>query len=201
GSSVGIAMARDETSLLAAFDVARRYDHRIVVEQAMEGCSEINCSVVGGPGTETRASVCEKPVAWEEFLSFSDKYLRGGKGAEGKGAGMASLERRIPAPISEALTKEVQRNAIAAFEAVDAAGVARIDMFVREATDETWVMEINTVPGSFSFYLWEASGVAFPDLLRSIIDIAIETHAQRSDLMFSFDSEVLAAAKGGKRGG
>ena len=150
---------------------------------------------------DARASVCEQPVAWEEFLSFSDKYLRGGKGAGGKGAGMASGERRIPAPISEALTKEVQRNAIAAFEAVDAAGVARVDMFIREATDEAWVMEINTIPGSFSFYLWEASGVGFPDLLRSLIDIAIAAHAQRSELMFTFDSEMLAAAKGSKRGG
>ncbi|MDQ3752733.1 MAG: D-alanine--D-alanine ligase [Actinomycetota bacterium] len=201
GSSVGIAMARDETSLRAALDVARRYDRRIVVEQAMEGCSEINCSVLGGPGMATRASVCEQPVAWEEFLSFSDKYLRGGKGAEGKGGGMASLERRIPAPISEALTKEVQRSAIAAFEAVDASGVARVDMFVGEATDETWVMEINTVPGSFSFYLWEASGLGFSDLLRSAIDIAIATHARRSELMFTFDSDMLTAAKGGKRGG
>ena len=201
GSSVGIAMARDEASLRTALDVARRYDRRIVIEQAMEDCSEINCSVLGGPGMESRASVCEQPVAWEEFLSFSDKYLRGGKGSGGKGAGMASLERRIPAPISDALTKEVQRNAIAAFEAVDAAGVARVDLFVNEATNETWVMEINTVPGSFSFYLWEASGVGFPDLLRSVIDIAIESHARRSELMYSFDSEVLAGAKGGKAGG
>ncbi len=201
GSSVGIAKASDEASLRAALDVARRYDRRIVVERAMEGCSEINCSVLGGPGVETRASVCEQPVAWEEFLSFSDKYLRSGKGAGGKGAGMASLERRIPAPISEALTKEVQRNAIAAFEAVDAAGVARVDMFLEEATGETWVMEINTIPGSFSFYLWEASGIGFPELLRSVIDIAIETHAQRAELMFTFDSAILATAKGGKRGG
>ena len=202
GSSVGIAMARDEDSLRAALDVARRYDRRIVVERAMEGCVEINCSVLGGPGVETRASVCEQPVAWEEFLSFSDKYLRGGgKGAGGKAAGMASQERRIPAPITEAMTKEVQRNAIGAFEAVDASGVARVDMFVREDTAETWVMEINTVPGSFSFYLWEASGLGFPDLLRTIIDIAIDSHAQRSELMFTFDSQVLAAPEGAKLGG
>lgn len=204
GSSVGIAMARDEDSLRTALDVARRYDHRIVVERAMEGCAEINCSVLGGPGVEARASVCEQPVAWEEFLSFSDKYLRGSSGSKGggrKAAGMAAQERRIPAPIPEALTKEVQRNAVAAFEAVGAAGVARVDMFVREATGETWVMEINTVPGSFSFYLWEASGLAFSDLLRSVIEIALATHSQKSELMFTFDSEMLAASKGGKRGG
>nr|MBA2599562.1 D-alanine--D-alanine ligase [Actinomycetota bacterium] len=168
GSSVGIAKARDRATLTDALEVAARYDRRILVETAMEGCAEVNCSVLGGPGFEPRPSVCEQPVAWEEFLTFDDKYLRGGKSDDeptgAKGEGMASLERRIPAPISETLTKQVQDNAVAAFRAVDAAGVARIDSFVKEDTEETWVMEINTIPGSLSFYLWEPTGVSFEEL-------------------------------------
>jgi D-alanine-D-alanine ligase len=193
GSSVGIGKAKDRAGLEEAIDVARRYDHRLLIERSMEGCIEINCSVLGGTGMEPRVSVCDQPIAWEEFLSFSDKYMRGGK-AKGAGvgeAGMASAQRHIPAPISDELTQKVQTNAIAAFRAVGAAGVARIDSFVDESSGETWVMEINTVPGSFAFYLWEASGVTFDALMDVLLDIAVKTHAEKSDLMFSFESGML----------
>lgn len=193
GSSVGIGKAKDRAGLIDAIEVASKYDHRLLIERSMEGCLEINCSVLGGADTAPQASVCEQPIAWEEFLSFSDKYMRGGsKGAEGsKQEGMASSDRRIPAPISDELTKKVQANALEAFRAVGAAGVARIDSFVDEASGETWVMEINTVPGSFSFYLWEESGTTFEGLMDTLIDIAVKTHAQRSELMFSFESGML----------
>jgi D-alanine-D-alanine ligase len=201
GSSVGIGKATDRASLLEALEVARRYDKRILVETAMEGCLEINCSVMGGYGVPLEASVCEQPLGAEEFLSFSDKYIRGDKSSS-KGSGMAAQDRRIPAPISEALTKEVQGNALRAFRAVDAAGVARIDSFVRQETGETWVMEINTIPGSFSFYLWEASGVSFQALMDRLIEIARAGHEARSGLLFSFDSELLRANPlGGKQRG
>ncbi len=210
GSSVGIGKATDRESLKNALDVARRYDTRILVEKAMEGCIEINCSVIGGFSREPRASVCEQPLGAEGFLSFSDKYLGGAKAAAEspsaaagvKSGGMATgQKRRIPAPLSEELTKQVQENAVAAFESVAAAGVARVDSFVREDTGETWVMEINTVPGSFSFYLWEASGLNFPGLMDELIEIAEEGHRIRSDLMFTFDSGILQQPRGGKAGG
>ena len=196
GSSVGIEKAIDRASLERALDVARRYDYRVLVERAMEGCVEINCAVLGGARREPRVSVCEQPVAWEEFLTFSNKYIRGGKEAGTKQQGMASQDRRIPAPISDALTKQIQDNAIKAFAAVDAAGVARVDAFLDEATGETWVMEINTVPGSFAFYLWEASGLSFRDLLGELLAIALETHEMRSELVVTFDSGMLQAPAG-----
>jgi D-alanine-D-alanine ligase len=192
GSSVGIGKARDRAGLEQAIEVARRYDHRLLIERSMEDCIEINCSVLGGADVEPIASVCDQPVAWEEFLSFSDKYMRGGKGTDvAGGKGMASAERHIPAPISDELTEKVQMNAVAAFRAVGAAGVARVDSFVNESSGETWVMEINTVPGSFAFYLWEASGMSFSELMDTLLDIAIKSHADKSELMFSFDSEML----------
>lgn len=200
GSSVGIGKGKDRASLEQAIDVARRYDHRLLIERSMEGCIEVNCSVLGGADTPARVSVCEQPVAWEEFLSFSDKYMRGGskEPSGSKHEGMASLDRRIPAPISEELTEKVQANAVAAFEAVGAAGVARVDSFVDESSNETWVMEINTVPGSFSFYLWEESGTTFEALMDILVDIAVKTHAKKSELMFTFDSGMLdkSGAKG-----
>lgn len=200
GSSVGIAKATDRASLTEALDVARRYDRRVLIEKAMEDCIEINCAVLGAPGIKPRASVCEQPVAWEEFLSFSDKYMRGSKGGS-KQSGMASQERRIPAPISDELTAKVQGNALGAFTAIGAAGVARVDSFVNESTGETCVMEINTTPGSFSFYLWQASGVSFPALMGELLGIALEGHRQKSELMFSFDSGLLNGTMGAKTGG
>ena len=203
GSSVGIGKAVDRDALARALDVARRYDRRLLVETAMEGCVEINCSVLGGADREPQASVCEQPVAWQEFLTFEDKYLRSAKGggSTNKDAGgMADQDRRIPAPISETLTKQIQENAIAAFRAIGAAGVARVDAFAREETGEAWVMEINTVPGSFSFYLWEPSGVSFEQLMDNLIEIAFAEHRVKSDLLFSFDSAVLDRV-GAKSGG
>lgn len=198
GSSVGIGKAKDRAGLEEAIEVASRYDHRLLIERSMEGCIEINCSVLGGADVDPQVSVCEQPIPWEEFLSFSDKYMRGGKSTGGSKAdggskheGMASLDRRIPAPISPELTQKVQANALAAFAAVGAAGVARIDSFVDESSGETWVMEINTVPGSFSFYLWEESGTTFEKLMDTLIDIAVKTNAQKSELMFSFESGIL----------
>jgi D-alanine-D-alanine ligase len=114
---------------------------------------------------------------------------------------MASQDRRIPAPIPDELTKQVQDNALAAFAAVGAEGVARIDSFVNEKTGETWVMEINTIPGSFAFYLWEASGLSFPDLVRALVDSALARHEAKGKLMFSFESGLLAAHGGGKTRG
>ena len=202
GSSVGIGKAVDRDGLARALDVARRYDRRLLVEVAMEGCIEVNCSVVGGPGVAPEASVCEQPVSAEEFLTFSDKYLRDAKGGGSpKSTGMAAQDRRIPAPISDPLTKQVQENAIAAFEAVGAAGVARIDSFVDTDKGATWVMEINTTPGSFSFYLWEATGVSFSRLLERVIEIGLATHRAKSEILFSYDSGMLEAGRGGKTGG
>ena len=201
GSSVGIGKARDRAGLESAIEVARRYDHRLLIERSMEGCIEVNCSVLGGAGRTPSVSVCEQPVAWEEFLSFSDKYMRGDKSAKGSSdSGMAAQQRRIPAPISDVLTKQVQESAVEAFQAIDASGIARIDSFVDEQSGQSWVGEINTAPGSFAFYLWEASGIAFSELMDTTIEIALAQHARRKALMFTYDSGMLERA-GVKTGG
>ena len=201
GSSVGIGKAPDREALEQGLEVAAEYDTRILVETAMEGCIEVNCSVLGGGSREPEASVCEQPLGWQEFLSFQDKYMRGSKGSAKSREGMASQDRRIPAPISDELTTQVQHNAMTAFRAIGASGVARIDSFVKEETGETWVMEINTMPGSFAFYLWEESGLSFSDLAERLLAIAHEEHEMRASLMTTFESGLLESMRGGKTGG
>lgn len=213
GSSVGIGRATDRDALRHLIEVAASYDSRVLVEPSKDECLEINCSVMGGGRHEPRASVCEQPVRQDVFLSFEDKYLRRGKAPAGKSpaagnaahgtktGGMAAQDRLIPAPISEQLTKQVQTNALDAFNAVGASGVARIDAFVDADSGESWVMEINTVPGSFSFYLWEHSGVSFVDLMETLLEIARDEAEVKARRMFTFDSNILAQSRGGKSRG
>jgi D-alanine-D-alanine ligase len=184
GSSVGISRATDAATLADALDVATSYDRRVLVERSLEGALDVNCSVLG-QDDDLKVSVCEQPVAWENFLSYEDKYIRGGKSQ-----GMKGLSRRIPAPITAALTAQVQDLARRAFQAVDAAGVARID-FLLTPSEQVYVNEINTIPGSLAFYLWEASDLPFPRLLDQLIDIALARHAAKKQLTYTFDSALL----------
>lgn len=184
GSSVGINKATDPASLSHALDVASAYDRRLLVERGLDGAVDINCSVLGYED-DVRPSVCEQPVAWEEFLSYEDKYIRGGKSQ-----GMKGLSRQIPAPISPELTRQVQDLAVQAFQAIDAAGVARID-FLLTPDEQVYVNEINTLPGSLSFYLWEASDLPFPRLVDRLVEIAQKRQADRKDITYTFDSALL----------
>jgi D-alanine-D-alanine ligase len=210
GSSIGITKAEDRLDLAEAIDVAAHYDRRLLVEESFEGATEINCSVLGND--EPIASVCEQPVRWTEILSYEDKYLRGGgkgggaatgkttAGGAGAAEGMASLDRRIPAPISAELIAEVQRLAVEAFVAIDGAGLARVDFLVDEDDGRICVNEINTLPGSLSFYLWEPSGLPFPALVDRLIELALERHREREQTTFSYDSALLQKFGEGAKG-
>jgi D-alanine-D-alanine ligase len=202
GSSIGITKATDRTTLIEAIEVAAHYDRRLLVEESFEGGIEVNCSVLGND--DPQASVCEQPIRWTEILSYEDKYLRGGKGKQagsgeaGSGEGMASATRQIPAPISDDLTARVQQLAIDAFKAVDCAGVARIDFLVDPGSGRIAVNEINTLPGSLAFYLWEPSGLSFPAMLDRLIELALERHRERQQTTYSFDSALLQKFSRGK---
>ena len=211
GSSIGISKASDEKELSEALEVAASYDRRILVEQGIEKLMEINCSVLGFDG-EAEASVTEMPVKWTEFLSFEEKYLRGGKGAKGgklggaktapaKG-GRASLKRQMPAPIGEEMTRKVESAAIQAFNALDCKGVARVDFLLDEDTNELYVGEINTIPGSLSYYLWEEKGLPFTKLIDKLVEYAFKASAETNQIVFSYKSAILsgsAGTKGAKR--
>ncbi len=190
GSTIGIEKVKSETDLLGAIDRVIQYDHRILVEAEIRDCIEVNVSVLGIEG-HVRASVPEQPVKVDEFLSFADKYERGG----GKKGGMASLSRRIPAPISSALTTKLQALAIKLFHVFDCSGVVRIDFFVDPSEERIYVTELNTIPGSMSFYLWEATDLQYPALIDELVKIAIEKFTRKSALTQSFESNILKGQK------
>jgi D-alanine-D-alanine ligase len=160
----------------------------VIVEKAVVDCLEINVSVVGYD-MDLQASVAEQPINHDEFLSFADKYERGGKKS-----GMASASRRIPAPISQAVTAKVQDLAKRLFHLFDCSGVVRIDFFVNPTTEDIFVTELNTIPGSMSYYLWEASGVPYPALVDKLVEIARTKHDRRSAYTTTFSSSILASA-------
>ncbi len=186
GSSIGISKAHNREELKDAIEVAREYDRRILVEKGVDSPKEINCSALGYGGS-VKASVCEMPYNSDEFLTFSDKYLNGGKNQ----AGMEALSRRIPAPISKELTKKIEDMTIDAFKIMDCKGVVRID-YMLDKNDELYINEINTIPGSFAFYLWEPLGLNYGQLIDELIDIAFKAQKDKKNNNFAFDSEIIA---------
>jgi len=197
GSSIGVSRVENREQLETALDVAFAYDDRCLVEAAQDGAVDINCAVLGR-ADETRVSVCEQPVK-SGLLSYADKYLTksAGKGGAGKSAaGMKGARRLIPAPIPDDLTSRIQEAAVAAFDAIGAEGVARVDFLVRPEQGQFVVNEINTIPGSLSFYLWERSGLPFDGLLRRLIELAVERRDSERELTYSIDTWLLRGRPG-----
>ena len=203
GSSVGISYAADREALEAAIDTAFGFASRVLVEPAVQNLREINCAVLGD-ADEAKASVCEEPVSSHEILDFSDKYLNNADSA--KSAGMSSLKRRLPAELPEGMTERVQELAVRTFQALGCCGVARIDFLNNRETGELWVNEINTIPGSLAFYLWEAAGLPFAKMLDKLIELAFKRKRERDALTFTYETNILdgvslGGAKGAKHGG
>lgn len=167
GSSIGVAKVEDESILASYMDIAFNFDSRVLVETAVSDCLEINCSLLGN--SDIRASVLEQPITWQQFLTYEEKYLSGSEG-------MKSAERIIPAPISQTLTTQIQEYAIKAFRAIEGRGIARIDFLVKQDTSEIYLNEINTLPGSLAFYLWEASGVSAKELVDELVELAFDMY-------------------------
>lgn len=196
GSSIGVARVDSGDALRDALDVAFRYDTSVLAEPAQDGIIEINCSVLG-QGDDVQVSVCEQPVS-TGTLSYADKYLSGAKSkaSAAPATGMKSSQRIIPAPISESLTTRIQDAAASAFRAIGAAGVARVDFLVSPQTDSFVVNELNTLPGSLSFYLWDASGVHFDALLQRLVDMAMARHREQQETTSSIDTWLLTGRPG-----
>lgn len=191
GSSIGVSQAKDASALRFALDVAATYDSRLMIEPAQQDIIEVNCSVLGD-SANARVSICEQPVSIGT-LSYEDKYLSGDKNGGSKGRGMQRAKRLIPAPLKSDLADAIQSNAIKAFKAINASGVVRIDFFVHPSANKFSVNEINPIPGSLSFYLWQPTGVDFPELVTSLIEIALKRHQEKCRNTFAFSSSVLSA--------
>jgi D-alanine-D-alanine ligase len=179
GSSVGISKARDSKELGPAIEEAAKFDRKIVIEQGVGGrkqkAREIECSVLGNDKPE--ASLPGEIVPSTEFYDYKAKYLDEGS------------QLIIPAKLSKAETKEVQRLAIGAFKAVDCSGLARVDFLIEPKSGKLYLNEINTMPGftAISMYpkLWAASGVSYPDLIGRLIHLGLERYEEKKKNQYS----------------
>lgn len=195
GSSVGIGRARNREELLTRVDDARRYSSRIIVEHMVDNLQEINCSVLGDCD-DYQTSVLEEPVKSGEILSYQDKYMGGTKGAKG----MQASAKRIPAELPEAETAKIQFYAGETFRVLSCHGVSRVDMIIDRDTRDIYVNEINTIPGSLSFYLWEASGITFDKLMERLVALALKRKREQSSKTVSYDQNIFSMGRGVKGG-
>lgn len=201
GSSIGISKAKDREGLVHAIEVAVNYDERIIVEKGVENLVEINCSGLGY-GKDVEVSPCEQPVHWEEFLTFEDKYMHGAKGSKSqKQSGMENMARKIPADLPEEQTKRIQDLTRESFKALNSKGVVRVDYIIDKDTEEVYINEINTIPGSFAFYLWDYAGLKYPQLIDRLVEIAEKAYEEKKKNDYSFKSDIISnIAKGQKNG-
>lgn len=192
GSSIGVVRVNDTDSLINGIETAFRYDSHIIVEKGVQPLMEINCSVMG-TSEKSETSVLEHPIAAKELLTFEDKYQRGDTGK-----GMASADRIIPAPLDDKTTKKIQQLSSAIFQKLGCSGLARLDFLVNSQTKEIFFNEINTIPGSFSFYLWDKSDISFADVLTRLIHIAEDRHRQKNGRVRTYETNLLSekAVKG-----
>ena len=175
GSSVGISKARSAAEFVDAMALALQFDRKVVIEAAVPHAREIECAVLGNDNPQV--SIPGEIVLSREFYDYEAKYSDGGS------------ELLVPAPLTDAHTAEIRHLALAAFHAVDGAGMSRVDFLIAGDTEQTFVNEVNTIPGftTTSMYpkLWEASNVSYPDLLDRLITLAIERHTEKQLLRTS----------------
>ncbi|MCR8559513.1 D-alanine--D-alanine ligase [Mucilaginibacter sp. BJC16-A38] len=196
GSSVGVSKAADEAALIDAVELASRFSARILVERMVTDLKEINCSVIGDSANQS-ASVCEEPLGAGDILSYKDKYIT--KGSSSKG--MTSTKRQIPANIPKEQAMLIQDLAKETFRVLSCSGVSRIDFLVDKKDNKVYVNEINTIPGSLSFYLWEATDKNFGQLLKTLIDVALKRQRERDNLIVSYGENIFNMSAGLSKSG
>ena len=196
GSSIGVSRAENREQLTEALELAFIYDRRVLLEEGLTNPIELNCSVVGFD-TEIKASVLEMPVTSGALLTFDIKYLQGGGGSKG----MASLSRVVPAPIEDSLKERIQSLSKDIFRELDLKGVVRIDYMFDVKTEKLYITEVNTIPGSMAYYLWEKSGVSYTKLIDEMVESAIKAYQEKNDNNYAYTSDILKNVQlGGKAG-
>src|SRR3989338_7835453 len=197
GSSIGLTKVDKKADLADALAVAFCYDNREMAEEAITDPIEVNISIIGNDPYEL--SVTEQPVASGEVLSFDDKYTC----EAGKSRGMASAKRHIPANVDQKIIKQVEENALKFFRCIGGRGIARVD-FMADKKGVVYFNEINTMPGSLAYYLWEKTGLPFPKLVSRLVELALADWEAKQGLTQSFETNILSSfatrgLKGGKK--
>lgn len=193
GSSVGIGTAANRNELIEKINNAEKFSQRIIVEHMIEQLQEINCSVLGD-ADDHQSSVLEEPIKSGKFLSYEDKYMGGTKTNQG----MQSSDKRIPAELPADLTEEIRHMAGETFRVLSCHGVSRIDVMVDRKDNSVYVNEINTIPGSLSFYLWEATGISFAQLMDKLVALALKRKRATDRKTFTYDQNIFALGGGVK---
>lgn len=191
GSSVGIEIVKNKNEFNSKMQNVFTFTDKILIEKCISNLREINCSVLGNSSFQ-EVSVLEEPVREDEILSFKDKYMSGNKKCGSKLEGMASLSRRIPANLDDESTNKIYDLARTVFKLLDCEGVSRIDFIIDvDDNDKIYVNEINTIPGSLSFYLWEKKDISFDKLCDSLVKLAIKRYERRQKIIYSNDVNIL----------
>ena len=190
GSSVGIKVAKDQDQLREALEYAFTFGAKVLVERAIMNLREINCAVLGDY-EEAEASECEEPISSDEILSYEDKYVAGSKSGS---AGMRTAKRELPADLTPERREEIRQVAVKTFQVLNCNGVSRIDFMIDKDMDKVYVNEINPIPGSLAFYLWEALGKPYAELLDDMVKLALKREREEKNMMTSFDSNILQSA-------
>lgn len=190
GSSVGIKVVKNKDDFKESVDFVFEFTDKILVEKCITNLREINASVVGNY-EECEVSLLEEPVKQDEILSFEDKYMSEGGNKGGKSSGMSSLTRKLPAELDKETETNIIEMSKKIFRVLNCEGIARIDYIIDNDANKVYVNEINTIPGSLSFYLWEPKGVKFDELLDKAIKIAIARHERRKKIIYSNDVNIL----------
>jgi len=198
GSSVGITKVNDYKDIEDAVREAFQYDSKVIVEEGVSNLKEANISVLGNHEYQELSEI-EEVTTSHDFLTYSDKYLNGGK--KGKGIskkGMASSSRNIPAKLDREIKEEIRRQAKIVFRALNSEGVCRIDFLIDDKEKKVYANEINNIPGSLSFYLWEPAHKPYHELLDELINMAIKSYKKKQRIVYSFDSNILENFNGAK---
>ena len=199
GSSVGITYVKTDSDIKDAIKEAIKYDNKIVVEKAVSNLVEVNCSVLGNYKHQD-TSALEEVLSDNELLTYADKYIGGSKGklkgAMNSSKGMASTSRIIPARIDKKVEEKIKDISVRAFKALNLSGVCRIDFLIDSKTNDVYINEPNTIPGSLAFYLWEPVGKGYKELLSDMINIAIKDYKEKHKKTYSFDTNILSNFNG-----
>lgn len=190
GSSIGIKKSRNREELVESIHIATFFDTRVIVENALERFTEVNCAAVSD-GEKVYISETESPTSWNEFLTFEDKYANDGK--------MSEIDRKIPAELDPSMELEVKDITEKIYTDFGLKGVVRFDFLVEEKNKKLYLNEINTIPGSLAFYLFEPIGISFEELLDIMVKGAVYEYEKVKKCSFVFQSNVLKNFKGGTK--
>lgn len=199
GSSVGIGTATTEEEVIKKIEEAIEYDSKIVVEEMVENLKEVNISVLGDYENQ-KLSEIEEVMSAKKFLTFEEKYIGSGKlkgnikvpNPNKASKGMLSATRKVPAEITDKEKEEIEQIAIKAFKALGSSGVCRIDFLLDEEKKKVYINEINSIPGSLAFYLWEPKNKKYTELLEDLINLGVKDYKKRNTKTHTFESNILS---------